>query len=128
MPARSAARRRFGPATTVLLGYAAAVGSGFVLLVLPIAKTGPGAAEPLDALFTSISAVSVTGLTTVDTADHWTFFGQLVILALVQTGGLGIMTLASLIGLAVARRLSTSPCVYTTLRNPPERFNSRDDR
>jgi trk system potassium uptake protein len=104
--APTAARKRFGPATTVLVGYAAVVGSGFALLALPIAKAGPGAADPLDALFTAISAVSVTGLTTVGTAEHWTLFGQAVILVLVQTGGLGIMTLASLIGLAVARRLS----------------------
>jgi potassium uptake TrkH family protein len=90
----------------VLIGYAVAVGSGFLLLVLPVAKAGPGSATPLDALFTSISAVSVTGLTTVGTAEHWTLFGQAVILLLVQVGGLGIMTLASLIGLAVARRLS----------------------
>lgn len=106
MSVRAAPRRRPGPATTVLIGYSTAVGSGFALLVLPFAKRGDGGAAPLDALFTAISAVSVTGLTTVDTAVHWTFFGQLVILALVQTGGLGIMTLASLIGLAVARRLS----------------------
>lgn len=101
-----AARRHVGPATTVLIGYAATVGSGFVLLALPIAKAGPGGARPLDALFTSISAVSVTGLTTVETAAHWSLFGQVVILVLVQVGGLGIMTLASLIGLAVARRLT----------------------
>ena len=106
MPARSATTRRWGPATTVLLGYASAVGLGFALLSLPVAKTGPGGAQPLDALFTAISAVSVTGLVTVDTASHWTVFGQAVILVLVQTGGLGIMTLASLIGLAVARKLS----------------------
>ena len=115
MPAsKAAARRRFGPATTVLIGYAAVVGSGFALLALPIAKTGPGAADPFAALFTSISAVSVTGLTTVGTADHWTFFGQAVILLLVQTGGLGIMTLASLIGLAVARKLSLGSKLSTS--------------
>jgi potassium uptake TrkH family protein len=106
--------RRFGPATTVLLGYAAVVGGGFALLALPIAKSGPGGADPLDALFTSISAVSVTGLTTVGTAQHWTVFGQAVILVLVQTGGLGIMTLASLIGLAVARRLTLGSKLSTS--------------
>lgn len=115
MPARSAAvTRRIGPATSVLLGYSAAVGSGFALLALPIAKAGPGAADPLAALFTSISAVSVTGLTTVETAQHWTVFGQAVILVLVQVGGLGIMTLASLIGLAVARRLSLGSKLSTS--------------
>ena len=114
MASRTTARRRFGPATSVLLGYAIAVGSGFALLALPIAKAGPGSASPLDALFTSISAVSVTGLTTVGTAEHWTLFGQAVILLLVQTGGLGIMTLASLIGLAVARKLSLGSKLSTS--------------
>jgi potassium uptake TrkH family protein len=112
--ANTAVRRRFGPATTVLVGYGAVVGSGFALLALPIAKAGPGGADPLDALFTSISAVSVTGLTTVGTAEHWTVFGQAVILLLVQTGGLGIMTLASLIGLAVARKLSLGSKLNTS--------------
>ncbi len=106
MASPPAVRRHIGPATTVLLGYSVAVGSGFLLRALPIAKAGPGGARPLDALFTSISAVSVTGLTTVETAAHWSLFGQVVILVLVQVGGLGIMTLASLIGLAVARRLT----------------------
>ncbi|RIX26449.1 TrkH family potassium uptake protein [Amnibacterium setariae] len=114
MPVRSATPRRWGPATTVLIGYAAAVGSGFALLSLPVAKAGPGAAAPLDALFTSISAVSVTGLVTVGTAEHWTVFGQAVILLLVQVGGLGIMTLASLIGLAVARKLSLGSKLTTS--------------
>lgn len=114
MVSRTVSRRRFGPATTVLLGYAVAVGSGFLLLTLPISKTGPGAASALDALFTAISAVSVTGLTTVETAAHWSVFGQAVILLLVQTGGLGIMTLASLIGLAVARRLSLGSKLTTS--------------
>lgn len=113
--ARSTVRARTrGPATTVLLAYTAAVGSGAVLLALPIAKAGPGAAQPLDALFTSISAVSVTGLTTVGTAEHWTGFGQAVILALVQVGGLGTMTIASLIGLAVARKLSLGSKLSTS--------------
>jgi trk system potassium uptake protein TrkH len=114
VPLRSAAPRRFGPATTVLVAYAAVVGSGFVLLALPIAKAGPGGARLLDALFTAISAVSVTGLVTVGTAAHWSLFGQIVILLLVQTGGLGIMTLASLIGLAVARKLSLGSKLSTS--------------
>ncbi len=114
MITRPAVRRRVGPATTVLLAYSAVVGGGFALLSLPIAKAGPGSADTLAALFTAISAVSVTGLTTVDTAQHWTGFGQAVILLLVQIGGLGIMTLASLIGLAVARRLTLGTKLTTS--------------
>lgn len=114
MRVRPVPPRRFGPASTVLLGYSSAVGGGAALLALPFARSGPGGADALDALFTSISAVSVTGLTTVDTATHWTLFGQAVILVLVQAGGLGIMTLASLIGLAVARRLSLGSKLTTS--------------
>jgi len=57
------------------------------------------------ALFTATSAVCVTGLVTVDTATHWTTFGQIVILVLIQIGGFGIMTMASLLGLVVSRRM-----------------------
>jgi Trk-type K+ transport system membrane component len=59
----------------------------------------------MEALFVATSAVCVTGLSTVDTAVHWSGFGQAVIAALVQVGGLGIMTLATLLGLLVSRRL-----------------------
>ena len=59
----------------------------------------------MEALFTSTSAVCVTGLTVVDTPTYWTGFGQAVILGLIQVGGFGIMTLASLLGLLVARRM-----------------------
>ena len=87
------------------LGFLAAIAVGTGLLMLPVARSGDGAAPPLTALFTSTSAVSVTGLITVDTGTYWTPFGQIVILLLVQAGGLGIMTAASLLGLLVARRL-----------------------
>jgi potassium uptake TrkH family protein len=76
------------------------------LLTLPIAKQGPGGASFLDALFTAASAVCVTGLTVVDTPTYWTGFGQAVILLLIQIGGFGIMTFASVIGLAVVRKMS----------------------
>ena len=75
------------------------------LLSLPMAATD-GKATPFDdALFTAVSAVCVTGLTTVSTALHWTFFGQLVILLGIFVGGLGILTLASLMALMVSKRL-----------------------
>jgi potassium uptake TrkH family protein len=59
----------------------------------------------VDALFTATSAICVTGLIVVDTPTYWTQFGQVVILGLIQIGGLGIMTLASLLALLVARKL-----------------------
>lgn len=82
-------------------GLAIAFGTG--LLMLPFAKVGDGGATFLEALFTATSAVCVTGHVVVDTATYWTPFGQVVILALIQVGGFGIMTFASLIGIAVLR-------------------------
>lgn len=73
--------------------------------MLPIAKSGPGGAGVLEAVFTATSAVCVTGLAVVDTAAYWTPFGQGTILALIQIGGFGIMSFASLLGVLMARRL-----------------------
>lgn len=83
--------------TTVLLGAG--------LLMLPIARTADHGETVMPALFTSVSAVCVTGLTTVDTATFWTPFGQTVILALIQVGGFGIMSFATLLSLLVGNRL-----------------------
>jgi potassium uptake TrkH family protein len=89
-----------------MAGFAATILIGTGILMLPIARVGPGGASFLEALFTATSAVCVTGHIVVDTATYWTPFGQVVILALVQVGGFGIMTFASVIGLAVLRRMS----------------------
>lgn len=85
--------------------FAAAIVLGALLLRLPAARSGPGAASWLDAFFTATSAVCVTGLTTVDTAGHWSTFGEIVILLLIQAGGLGIMTLATLVVLLLTGRV-----------------------
>lgn len=67
---------------------------GTLLLMLPFATKGEGGASFFDALFTSTSAVCVTGLVVQDTATYWSLFGQFVIMLLIQTGGLGIVTVA----------------------------------
>ena len=87
------------------LAFLAAILVGTALLMLPISRAGPGGAPLLTALFTATSAVCVTGLIVVDTPTYWTGFGQGVILALIQVGGLGIMTGATMLGLLVSRRL-----------------------
>jgi len=94
------------PAQVVASAFAVAILVGTALLMLPNARLGPGSATFLEAIFTATSAVCVTGLTVVDTSTYWTTFGQVVILALIQVGGLGIMTFASVVGLAVVRKLS----------------------
>ncbi|MBA8817428.1 potassium uptake TrkH family protein [Microbacterium halimionae] len=99
-------RFRLHPAQAVVVGFALTIAAGTALLVLPIAKAGPGGANFVEALFTATSAVCVTGLTVVDTAVFWSPFGQVVIMLLIQLGGLGIMIFASLIGLVIARKLS----------------------
>jgi len=93
------------PAQATALAFAVAILVGAVLLALPVSRSGEGSAPFLTALFTSTSAVCVTGLVTVDTGTYWSTFGEVVILALIQIGGFGIMTLASLLGLLVARRM-----------------------
>ncbi len=80
-----------------------AIGTG--LLSLPSATAAGHRASLLDAVFTSTSAVCVTGLVTVDTGTYWSLSGQLTILALIQVGGLGLMTLASLTVVLISRRL-----------------------
>lgn len=93
------------PAQIVVAAFAATIFAGAGLLLLPFATAGPGSAPPITALFTATSAVCVTGLVTVDTPTYWSGFGQGVILLLIQLGGFGIMTLASLAALFVSHKL-----------------------
>ncbi|MHC6222153.1 TrkH family potassium uptake protein [Arthrobacter sp. MMS24-S77] len=93
------------PARLALTAFGVAIILFTGLLSLP-AASADGAVTPLhQALFTAVSAVCVTGLTVVSTAAHWTFFGQLVILVGIFVGGLGTLTLASLLALMVSKRL-----------------------
>ncbi|MGV9375956.1 TrkH family potassium uptake protein [Nonomuraea sp. NPDC003707] len=93
------------PAQVVAAGFVLAIGIGTVLLTLPIATTERAPADWVVALFTATSAVCVTGLVIVDTESHWSVFGEVVIAGLVQVGGLGIMTMATLFTLLVSGRL-----------------------
>ena len=93
------------PAQYVVVAFVGASLVGALLLTIPAASHDGRATSFLTALFTSTSAVCVTGLIVVDTPAHWTAFGEGVILALIQVGGFGIMALTSLIVLVLARRL-----------------------
>jgi len=98
-------RRQFSPAQVLVLSFTALIGSGTILLRLPVAA----ARDPLtllDALFTATSAVCVTGLIVVDTPHDLTVFGQLVVLVLIQLGGLGYMAITTVVGVALGRQLS----------------------
>lgn len=92
------------PVTVILAGFSAALATGTGLLMLPFATVDDGSIGVLPALFTATSALSVTGLVVLDTGGDFTLFGQLVILGLIQVGGLGIMVFTMLLGMLVARR------------------------
>lgn len=106
-PAEQLRRRfRLDPAQVVVVGFVSAIAVGTLLLLLP-PMTAPGRSTGfVDALFTAASAVTTTGLASLDTATHWTFLGQLAIIVMTQLGGLGILVSAALIGVLLARRLS----------------------
>lgn len=90
-----------------------AIAIGTVLLSLPIATADGSRAQFLTALFTSTSAVGVTGLVLVDTGTYWSAFGQAAILLMFQIGGLGIMTAATLFGLIAGRGFSLRDRITT---------------
>ena len=79
----------------IILGFAGVILLGAFLLMLPVASAEGVATSFHEALFTSTSAVCVTGLVVQDTGSYWSFFGQTVILALIQIGGLGVVTVAA---------------------------------
>lgn len=93
------------PTQVIATGFGTAILIGTAALSLPIATESGERAPAIDALFTATSAVCVTGLVTVDTGQYWSTFGEVVILALIQVGGLGIMTLATLFAILVSGRL-----------------------
>lgn len=98
-------RLQTNPALLLASSFAVMIGIGTALLSLPVATTA-GKIKLLDALFTATSATCVTGLIVQDTGTFFTSFGQGVILALMQFGGLGIMTLSTSLALIIGKRLS----------------------
>lgn len=93
------------PTVVIAAGFGSAVLLGTLLLGTPLATAEGDSSHWLTALFTATSAVCVTGLVVVDTGTHWSVFGEVVIVLLIQAGGLGIMTLATLIMVIVAHRV-----------------------
>ena len=93
------------PALVLVIGFAVLIAVGTVVLMLPIASRSGDWTSPVTALFTATSAVCVTGLAVVDTADYWSGFGQVAIMVLIQLGGFGFMTGSTLLlFLLVGRR------------------------
>ncbi len=101
-------RRVLSASQVVAISFAAVILTGTLLLMLPIASVSGTSCGFLPALFTATSATCVTGLIVVDTLTAWTLFGQVVIILLIQLGGLGFMTIIFLMALLVKRKLSLS--------------------
>ena len=90
---------------TITIGFAIVIIAGSLLLMLPAATVADGGASFGDALFTSTSAVCVTGLVVHDTATYWSPFGQGVIIMLIQIGGMGVVTAAASIFIISGQRI-----------------------
>ena len=90
----------------IIVGFAALILTGGVVLWLPLASQNGQGTSFLDALFTATSAVCVTGLVVHDTATHWSFLGQLVIITLIQVGGMGVVTVAAALHMASGKKIS----------------------
>ncbi|WP_237392042.1 TrkH family potassium uptake protein [Paenibacillus dendrobii] len=97
---------RLAPPQILVLGFAGIILIGSILLSLPISNTTGKPLRFIDALFTATSATCVTGLVVKDTGTFFSTFGQVVIMLLIQVGGLGFMTMATLFSLALKRRIS----------------------
>ena len=104
-PSRFRARRPFSPAQVLVLTFLGLITTGTILLTVPAAATGPPLSF-VDAFFTATSAVCVTGLIVVDTPVALSTFGQVVVLLLVQAGGLGYMAVTTIVGVALGRQLT----------------------
>ena len=99
-------KRRISSSQIILFGFAGVILIGMLLLMLPFATKSGQSPSFWDALFTSTSAVCVTGLIVQDTATYWSAFGQAVILLLIQIGGMGVITVAVAITMASGKKIS----------------------
>lgn len=98
--------RKLTPVQLVVLSFMAVIATGTILLTLPFSSASHTFTNPLIALFTATSATCVTGLVVVDTGTYWSVFGQIIILILIQVGGLGYMTISTFFLMFANRRIS----------------------
>ena len=101
-----AGKKRLSTFQTILIGFIALVLTGALLLMLPISSSDWKVTPFDEAFFTAVSAGCVTGLVVHDTATYWSYFGQAVILVLIQIGGLGVVTMAAMLSLLSGRKIS----------------------
>lgn len=101
-------KRTLSPSMTLVLGFALTIFIGACLLNLGIASNDGNNVGFINALFTATTSVCVTGLIVVDTGTHWTQFGQLIILLLIQIGGLGFMAITTMGAVLTGKRINLS--------------------
>ena len=106
-PTKPKKAAKFAPSTTqiIMLSFLGAILLGSVLLVLPFSSKSGESVDYIDALFTAVSATCVTGLVTLPTVATWSVFGQIVILILIQIGGLGVITITAGLMVAIHRKM-----------------------
>lgn len=99
-------QREFSPIRIVVLSFMLVITTGGILLSLPISHAGNAPVAVLDAFFTAVSAVCVTGLVTVTTASTWSLFGKIVIMLLIQIGGLSLVTVLTFFMVNIGKKIS----------------------
>lgn len=98
-------KRKFSQTRLIAMGYISIIIIGTLLLMLPFASQSGESAGFVSALFTAVSSSCVTGLVVLDTATSWSLFGQIVIICLIQIGGLGFMTIATMFSMLLKRKM-----------------------
>ncbi|HYI31829.1 MAG TPA: potassium transporter TrkG [Glaciibacter sp.] len=114
---------RASPSRFAILVFSALILVFTVLFSLPIASADRTVTPLHDALFTAVSVICVTGLTTVDMATHWSAFGNILVYLGVNIGGVGVLTLASILGLAISRRLGLRAKLIAASDTNPSRIH-----
>ena len=99
-------KKRLTSSQIIIFGFSGVILLGAVFLMLPISNREGMTTSFLDALFTSTSAVCVTGLVLHDTATYWSAFGQVVIMLLIQIGGMGVITVAASFAMISGKKIS----------------------
>ncbi|MBD5139037.1 MAG: hypothetical protein HDT24_06995 [Ruminococcus sp.] len=105
MPVLKSKNKSVNPAATIVLSFAAIIAVGTILLIMPFSSANGSFTDPLTAVFTATTATCVTGLVLVDTGTYWSTFGQIVILLMIQIGGLGFVTLVSFFNFLVRKKM-----------------------
>ncbi len=105
MPVFKKKTKQLSPARTLALGFLSIIAVGAFLLFLPVSSRNGSFTDIVTCIFTSASATCVTGISVTETFTHWSVFGQTVIMLLIQTGGLGFITLVTFFNIAIGKKL-----------------------